>query len=416
MNVLKYSKELFMIVLFVWISFFPQPIQDKYHIYTSLFLILALTILYIKKKNSVFSRDDYPLWIFLIAVSLNVFFAQQKVVALKTYLNLAIPMLCIYYLTTASLDNKQFNILSKIICVVSILVALGGLMDFLLGFNFLYEYFMPNPFYQKYKLYTGYMPAISTQFHNPPLGSYLITSLPFNLLLTRNSRPFFKLLGLIGTTLVGSVIIMTLSRGVFFGLVVMILFILYSNNKRRLLLIFLASLCVFIIANAYMLNPLNRLGFKQFLLYGSTPIFSDYRLQRLLMVIHILKDHPFVGLGLQHFRIMFTQYYPGKDIIPYEFMIADNMYLTFLAEAGIMGFLGFVLFISLLIKKAWRTIKKLNYGSSYRQQLVVVLAAFIGLLINMGAYELLYWSNQYICFCILAGCLNALAKTDYGNK
>ncbi len=93
-------------------------------------------------------------------------------------------------------------------------------------------------------------------------------------------------------------------------------------------------------------------------------------------------------------------------------MIADNMYLTLLAETGIVGFAGFLLFIFALIKKAWRKIRTLDYKSLERQQLVIVLSAIIGLLVNMGAYELFYWPNQYLYFCILIGCINALLKKD----
>lgn len=409
-SLLKYIAINYIIILFIWISFFPQPLQEKYHVYTNISLIVIFLIIFARNRFTLFRPYDYSLLVFLLAISINIFFAQKKNIALKTYLDLVIPMFCIYYIISESItSNKQFDDLSKAICILSILVAFGGLMDSLLGVNYLYEYFMPNPYYQRYKL-TGFLRAISTQFNSPPLGTYLIAGLPFNLSLMRQGKLFFKILGCIGTTLGSTVIILTLSRGVFLGFVTMVLLILYINKKWHLLFIFSIVFCLFILICSYIHNPLNRLGLKQLSFYGSTATFSDFRYQRIIMALRMFKDHPFVGLGFQHFRIAFNKYYSGTRIMPYELMIADNMYFTLLAETGIIGFIGFLIFIFSIIRKAWSKITMFDYKSRNRQQLLMVLSAFIGLLVNLVGYELFYWNNQYICFCILAGCTNALLR------
>lgn len=405
----EHLSAFFIIILFIWISFFPAPIQQSYYLDTYIFLGAMFLITFEQKRISIFKSGYYPLWIFLIAISLNVFSARDKTVAFRTYLDLAIPLLCIYYTLSEGMTSKQFDTLSKVICVVSIAVAFWGLMDFFLGVNWLYEYFIPNPYYQNYKS-TSFLRPISTQFHNPPLGTYLIASLPFNLLLIRQSKLFFKSLGFIGALLGCVVIIMTFSRGAFLGFVTMVLFILYFNKKHRLLLIFFIIFCLFILLCSHIYNPLNRLGFKQLTFYGIHPIFSKYRLNRFIMTLRMFKDHPFIGLGLQHFRILFNEYFSGRGINSFEFKIADNMYLTLLSETGILGFIGFLIFIFSVIKKAWKKITAEIYASSNRQQLVLVFSALIGLLVHMGAYELFYWPNQYMCFCILIGCMNALLK------
>ena len=120
-------------------------------------------------------------------------------------------------------------------------------------------------------------------------------------------------------------------------------------------------------------------------------IISPYRLTRVKMTFKILKDHPLFGIGFNHFRIRFNEYCPpedrGREL--YEFMIPDNMYLTFLAETGLLGASGFLVFIFLLFKRGFKRI--------------IPISSLAGLLVNMGAYELFYWYNPYMFFCLLCG-------------
>ena len=46
-----------------------------------------------------------------------------------------------------------------------------------------------------------------------------------------------------------------------------------------------------------------------------------------------------------------------------------------------------------------------------RQQLSLLFSAMIGLLINMAGYELFYWPNQFIYFCILVGFIEAYLQS-----
>lgn len=119
------------------------------------------------------------------------------------------------------------------------------------------------------------------------------------------------------------------------------------------------------------------------------------------MAAKILKEHPFVGIGFNHFRIRFNEYREGEEFLT-EFMIPDNMYLTFLAETGIIGTLGFLIFIILLLKRGLHTLHKLKEGAR-KQMLVICLASLVGLLVNMGGYDLFYWNNPFMIFCMLCG-------------
>ncbi len=404
-NIRKYLSIAFFIILFVWISFFPQPIQEKYHLVTKAFLIFAFSILLVRKRASLFKLSDCPLWVFLIAISVNVFFAQQENIALKTYLDLAVPLFCIYYLMSEdSSYGKNFILLSKTVCICSILVSLGGILESIFAYNPLYEHFIENPFYKRY--ISGFVRPMSTQFNPVILGTYLLGCLPFNFILFKQNKSFFRLLGGLGIALNIVIIILTFSRGVFLGLITAITFYLLIQKKYRSLVIFFIILLLFILLCSYLPYPFNRFGNGQ-LTVENRGIFSDYRFTRCAMAWRIIRDHPLVGLGFQHFRSRFYEYFPLKFTVPYEFMIADNMYLTILTETGIIGFAGFLIFILSILIKGFKQLIKLKYMPGDRERLTLILSAFLGLLVNAGAYEIFYWSNPYIFFCILAGLIKA---------
>jgi len=130
------------------------------------------------------------------------------------------------------------------------------------------------------------------------------------------------------------------------------------------------------------------------------------------MVQHILQDHPLVGIGFGNFRLRFYEYYPLRNHVLYTLRIPDNMYLTILSETGTIGFMGFLLFILFLFKKAYRKMRILNGASKERQRLLLVLSALVGLLVNMAGYELFYWPNLYIYFCILIGLVEASCRSQ----
>ena len=396
----------FIIVLFIWASLFPQSIQERFQLAIKVFLILVFLIILVKKRTALLKFTDYPLWIFLIAISVNVLFAQQKDIALRTYLDLAIPMFTIYYLTSEVFSYKRsFDFLIKTISMASIIISLGGILESLFAFNLLYDHFIDNPYYQRY--ISGFVRPMSTQFNPAVLASYLLGCLPFNFILIKQSKSLFRLLGGLGIVLNITVIILTFSRGAFLGLIAMAIFYLLVQRRLFSLGVLVLTLVTLIFVSSHFPYPLNRLSPEWLVGSRGTSILSSYRIERYIMTQRIFVEHPFVGLGLQHFRLRFYDFFPGKTTIPYEIMIADNMYLTILAETGLIGFIGFFMFIIYLLQKSLVRLKALRYVAEARGQLLSILMSFIGLLVNLGGYEVFYWPNPYIFFCIIVGLINA---------
>lgn len=397
---------IFIIILFIWISFFPQPIQEKYHSYTNIFLIIFFLTLFAKKRCAIFKSNDYPLWLFLLAISVNIFFAQRMTLALKTFLNLSIPMFSIYYLISEDFsDTRMFTLLGRAVCICSILVSLLAIFEFLFAFNFLYEYFLKNNYYKRF--ITPIVQPMSTQYNPTPLGSYLLGCIPFNYLLYKRGASIFKFLGAVGAIISSGVIILTLSRCGYLGLLTMATFYLFLQRKIFSLYAFVFILLILTFASPYLTYPFRGFGTNRLITRG---VISNPRIERVNMATRIFKDHPFTGIGLQHFRVRFYDYYPRKNRVPYEFRIADNMYLTILAETGAIGFFGFLILICSFFKRGYSRLREIKLDSRQRWQLLVSLIGFLALLVNMAGYEFFYWTNQYLLFCIVIGCLNASLK------
>ena len=409
LSIFRYFKVICTIILFAWISFFPQPIQDLYGIFVRIFLGIFLLILLLERKylNYLFSFQDWPLWLFVICLWPNIFIATDKSLALSTYFYLTITLIFLFYIGKGLFVSEKDRItIGVIICICSGLVAFIAILELYFGKNIIYENFIANPFYVRY---VGHYPRpMSTQLNPAVLGSYLLGCLPFSFSLLKNK--YLRLLGILTSILCVIVIFLTFSRGVFLGLLALLLFYLWKIHKKRLYFTFIACLAILMAACSFSKNSnLYRLGFKRMVSGSYDSVVSEYRLTRLKMTFRILKDHPFIGIGFNHFRLRFKEYCDKKDINElYEFMIPDNMYLTFLAETGIIGTAGFLTFIFTLLKRGLKQLRRLDEDKKHI--LLIVISALIGLLVNMGAYELFYWNNPYMLFCLICGFISGVME------
>ena len=240
----------------------------------------------------------------------------------------------------------------------------------------------------------------------------MLGCLPFNFLLFRQEKGLFRFSGAAGGVLSTVIIILTFSRGVVLGLAGMLIFYFLVQKDYSKIIILFIVIFVFVLACSNLPYPFDRFG-KDRMISGGDGISSNYRFTRCVMAKRIIRDFPLTGLGFRHFRIRFYEYYPDKHNVPYEFMIADNMYLTILAETGILGFLGFLIFIVSLFRKGCRQLRISRCMPQRRLQVLIILSAFMGLLVNMGAYELFYWPNQYMYFCILVGLIGTFCRNKH---
>lgn len=396
------------IALVVWVSFFPAPIHQRFSVVVRIGMIVIFLFTAVANPKNLFRVSDIPLWLFIFSIGLNVFFALQRNIALCAYFDLSIIGIALYYFFSQKFFVSDiFYLFIKIISLAGIFVSLGGVLEILFSFNPLYEYFIQNPFYNRYIV--GFVRPMSTQLHPPILGSYLLWTLPFHGILSNDRKLPWRVLGRIGIILSTSVIILTFSRGVLLGLCASMGSYAIFRKRYFLLGSGLILLILMMVSFEFLPYPINRFGIVR-IITGHHGLLTDYRFIRFFMSLQMVADYPFAGVGLNHFRIVFNTYYPIQAAVPYEFMIPDNMYLALLAETGFVGFLSFLIFIFFVIKKA------LTYRNrpqqSLRNQRIIeyMLSAFMGLLVHMAAYELFYWNNIYICFFIIIGFIESFYR------
>lgn len=406
---LRYLTIILFIILFSWVSFFPKPIHDRYTTWVRIFLGLFLLVFILndKYRKYIFSFRDWSLWLFLMCLVSGTISGIDKAIVWRTYFYLTIIFFSIFYIGKGLYsDIKNRNIINLIICICSSLVALIGLLELYFKKNILYENLIPNPFYERYISFR----CMSTQLNPAVLGSFLLGCLPFNLYFLKSSSFLLKILGISSSILCITIIIQTFSRGVFLGLIILLLFYLRKRQKK-IFLLFISCLVLLIIICSYQKDPnLNRFGFNRFIFGSYDSIFSEYRLTRLIMTLRILKDEPFFGVGFGHFRIRFNEYCNERDKgEKFEFMVADNIYLTFLAETGLIGTVAFFIFIILLFKNGLKKIKELK-DKDKEQMIFIPVSALVGLLVNIGGYDLFYWDNPYMLFCLICGFIQGVIE------
>jgi len=409
----------FIVILLAWISFFPQPLQEQYWLLTKVFLGIFLLILLLEKRGtkSLFSLKDWPLWLFLLSITGAILSAQNKEVAIRAYLDISLTLFLLYYLSKAFFSSgRDIGIITKTICLFSTAVAVLAILEWSFGKNPIYEYLVDNPYYKRYIVQTYIRRPMSTQLNPVVLGTYLLGCLPFGFILIKHKSSFFRSLAILSIILNIAVIILTLSRGVFLGLIALFLFYFgYKRNVRFLALFVIVLLVIITLCSGANEIGFGRFGFKRLVFGSYDSILSPYRLKRMDMAFNMVRDYPSFGVGLNHFRIRFNEYYPQTQkerAVPDEFMIADNMYLTLLAETGIVGFSGFLVFIFYLLRRGIKSLCALG-NRQEKKILLVAISALVGLLVNMGAYELFYWYNPFALFCLLCG---AIAAQSYKRK
>ena len=211
-------------------------------------------------------------------------------------------------------------------------------------------------------------------------AGYLIfpLSLAISLFLAAKNRNR-KILLLIGVLLMGTTLIVTLSRSSYaaFGLSLIFMFLLFllARGKRFIIdnkKIFIFLLIVIILAVSLFIipNPLNKLGITISQIKGSISItrlidvFSSGRRVAIRKFTGMMiKDHPILGSGIGTFKYNDLRYQAkffeqGDNRSIYPYGVADkahNEYLQLWAELGIIGLAIFL----------WLIIAYFNYGVRY---------------------------------------------------
>ncbi len=374
-------------------------------------------------RRRLFARADLPLGLLLLAFAASAGAARDAAVAGETYLQLA-PLLLLAYFFAKGLfsDRGLWRPLVLVITAASAAVALYGIVEALSGFNPLYELLPRNPFYERYRQVHR---PVSTQFNPGTLATYLLFAIPFAFHAARSSAGWTRRLASAALALDAACLVLTFSRGGVLGLAGAAFVWLALGRRFKAIAAGGALLLALALSAPLLPQQAFRFGFG-WTLGGNTGIVSAYRLDRLEMAFAMCRSSPAFGVGLRHFRLRFEEFYPDREHLARSLEVeqlrgkpsirrfADNMYLTILAETGLVGSAAFLFFVASLFGRglaARRAAPRAEpaAGGTRRELLAVALAALAGQLLNMAGFEYLYWLAPCVLFGLACGALSALA-------
>ncbi len=203
---------------------------------------------------------------------------------------------------------------------------------------------------------------------------------------------------LLGATLIGVCVLLTMSRGSLFGLATLLIVYLIRLRVRRQILIPIVLVSAFItVAPSFFFQRMQQALTDR----------GDGRWDIFLVGVQIVKHYPILGVGLDNFHMGYAKFagfapiFRGFDRDPH------NIYLQVWAE---LGFVGLALFLTAII---WQ-LRELHLANRGRRGspnflLLAIEAACWALLVHGFAANLL-WRKQFWLVWILAALATQLQR------
>jgi putative inorganic carbon (hco3(-)) transporter len=375
----------------------------------------------IAERRIVFRRPPltWALLAFVWCLALSLTQARSWREGLPEWLKWA-EFAAIYLVSTQILDEENAW------WVVGALFA-GGLIEALLGANqFLHQvgpeafifqgrfmraygtFRQPNP----YAGYLGYLAPVAASLAMVGLGRWLAQRKGTDLL----RGLIFA--GVAAALIAG--IIMSWSRGGWFGLIAGLLAVVALRSRRTaavtLIVAILLSLVVVVSGINALPGPIGaRLNDLGSYLIGPDPAqteITDANFAVLERLAHwqagqqMFDDHPWLGVGVGNYGTAYATYAPPHwyDSLGH----AHNVFVNFLAETGIFGFAAFAFFWLAAGWLAWRIASR-SHG--YRAALAIgVLGAWLALSVH-SMFDNLFVAHMQLQLALLLGALVIVEKT-----
>jgi putative inorganic carbon (HCO3(-)) transporter len=298
-------------------------------------------------------------------------------------------------------DRRQITTIIKVLLVSTIGVALFGLYQvYERGYTDLYFYLYPL---QKEALEPWVGRITSFLFHFNSLAGYLNLVLPLSLAWMTFAEGSGMRTGLICHSVAAAALYFTGSRG---GLIAyggtLLTSVWFLKPKRTALF----RLCVSLALAAGLIVSLKQPGGdgagRQVDEFDQQTRLAAWAAARMMFL-----DHPVLGVGYGNYRSLYNDYIPVARL---DELDAHNLYLQFLAETGIIGFLIFCVLMAVF---AWNAIKLARHSDPfYRLVGVGVGGALAGTLIHGMVDYLFNASPQFGALFWLVLALGLVAFQD----
>jgi O-antigen ligase len=244
-----------------------------------------------------------------------------------------------------------------------------------------------------------------TFLHPATLSFYLLFTLPiiYALLLDRIKR-HYKVIVLALLFFFASIILITLTRGAWFGMAIMILF--YGAMRNKKFLVFIISLMFL----SYIFFPTINERINDVF----SPKYNSSLITRLKIVestIPAIKKAPIFGNGFATFELIHLKY--NEEAKTYESLQAHNDYLRLMIELGIVGLILYLcIFISLfnLIFNLYKKSDQIN-----KNYLFSVILIWLGALAISAGDNILRTMEAQFLLWSFTGAVLALMSLEEKN-
>ena len=141
-------------------------------------------------------------------------------------------------------------------------------------------------------------------------------------------------------------------------------------------------------------------------------LVAGHRMDAWKASIAMIKDNPILGVGPFMSSTMYHKYRPGEELWPLDRWLAvHNEYLSILSERGILGFLAFVAFIFVLLRRAKRT-----FIAFRENQLGVLMLGLIASVISFMVFSIATASIYTVQFWLTVGLIIAIYNVAQKEK
>jgi len=326
-------------------------------------LALMLLLLFLAKlarrqtEIRFFPWITIPALMWLILSSFSLVAAKDGQLAIIQLINMAKLLLLCWIVANSIGDEADVTFVITGIMLGMLFQALVGVYQGVTGRPVGLEFLTETAEVHKQVLSGGSVNRVQgTLGHPNSYAMYLTTVIPFALAwLFFTTRLSLKVLAGISLCLGGLALMYSLSRSAWINFLVIISIVLVLAVRRKRI----SSWAAVLIAGTTSLILLGLVFFGPEIILSrltSNDQGSAYsRITLAQTALAIIKDHPWVGVGLNNYNLVSPQY----DVTAYvRQYVVHNVYLLIAAETGPVGLMAFLGFLAILLIQAWRIISR----------------------------------------------------------
>jgi len=374
------------------------------------FLAISFLAKRVLKKEPIFVKTaiNVPLLFFFTLTCLSVLNSINYGDSLRGGIFKLIRYILVFFIMVNEINDTRH--IKRIIVAVS-----AGML--LASFDGIWQVFIGRDFIRGYApvVNIGLVRATAAFKDSNTFGIYLsgLAPLIFGLAIyCRKGREkiLFILISLI--VLIG--IILTYSRPTLLAIYLALLF-LGMAKKNRVLVTFLI---LFLLASPFIL-PKSVKDWAKGVDYNPFRFMcNDDRIAVYRNSLHMIKEHPFIGLGANTYMKNYKKYREPveyRNIVTKDYMYAHNNFLHMASEIGLLGLGIFIWLLYKLFRECRRIYKKLD-DDYLKIASISLLACLLAFLVNGLTESSLYYARVALIFWYICGLSLALKKFTYANK